>query len=122
MTSRRQISNRFALAVAAGLLLWGGTAAAESGSDAFSAPGFYESQCAFCHGAAGKGDGAAASMLQPKPTSFADASYWDEADRAALAKVILEGKPGTAMVPFSGRVNAEQAAELVDYLRKLAPK
>ncbi len=81
---------------------------------------FYAEQCAFCHGAAGDGNGPAASMVKPPPTSFSRAAYWGTADRGKLADVILNGKPGTAMVPFSSKLDSQQAAEMVEFLETLS--
>jgi high-affinity iron transporter len=77
----------------------------------------YELRCAFCHGAEGKGDGPAGQMLSPPPTNFASAEYWKKADAASLRKTILDGKPGTSMVPFSGSVTAEQVDALIEYMK-----
>jgi mono/diheme cytochrome c family protein len=81
---------------------------------------FYASECAFCHGASGAGDGPASAMLTPRPTSFASAAYWKSADRKALAKVIAEGRGGTAMMPFSSRLSAPQIDALVTHLESFA--
>jgi len=35
----------------------------------------YDQMCASCHGAAGKGDGAAAAALNPKPKDLSDKKY-----------------------------------------------
>lgn len=81
---------------------------------------FYASQCSFCHGATGAGDGPASAMLTPRPTSFASAAYWKSADRKALAKVIAEGRGGTAMMPFSSVLSAPQIEALVTHLESFA--
>jgi high-affinity iron transporter len=88
--------------------------------DATAPAGFYAAECAFCHGAAGAGDGPASAMLTPRPTSFASASYWAAADRKVLAKVIASGRAGTAMMPFASKLSAPQIDALVTYLESFA--
>ncbi len=80
----------------------------------------YEQYCAFCHGEEGAGDGMAAAMLQPQPTDFTKAEYWERADKAALATTILKGKVGTPMVPFADRLDEKQATAMVEFLSGFA--
>ena len=62
----------------------------------------YVKNCATCHGPRGRGDGTAAGALAPKPTDF-----WQERPSLAYAlDVLAGGVPGTAMPPWSDRVNA----------------
>lgn len=75
----------------------------------------YAAECSLCHGERGAGDGMAAAMLQPAPTNFSAPGYWKKADRAALRKVIRDGKAGTAMAPFATKLDAAQ----IDALLKL---
>ena len=56
--------------------------------------------CTSCHGATGKGDGAAAASLEPKPRSFGDAKWQASVTDAHLAKVILEGGPSVKLSPL----------------------
>ncbi len=44
----------------------------------------YSTYCATCHGATGKGDGAAAASLTPRPADFSTAAFWSSRDEAAL--------------------------------------
>ncbi len=80
----------------------------------------YAEQCAFCHGSKGGGDGAASTMLTPRPTSFSRAEYWKSADREKLATAIAKGKPGTGMVPFAGKLSPEEILAMVGYLETFA--
>lgn len=82
----------------------------------------YLSRCAFCHGAEGKGDGIAGDALNPKPTDFTSAEFWEATTAEKLNDAIMDGIPGTAMVPFRKTLTAEQIAALVEYLRTFAPK
>jgi len=113
------MSERAAPRIALGVLMFLLPAAAVAG-DAGAPAAFYAAECAFCHGAAGAGDGPAGAMLTPRPTSFASAAYWKSADRKALAKVIAEGRAGTAMMAFSSKLSAPQIDALVTHLESFA--
>lgn len=55
----------------------------------------FRTRCATCHGLAGKGDGAAAQALNPKPRSFEDAAWQATIDDNHVKTVIVKG--GTAV-------------------------
>jgi high-affinity iron transporter len=104
------------------LLLGIGVATTAVAKDDSTASQLYLSRCAFCHGAEGKGDGIAGDALNPKPTDFTSAEFWEATTAEKLNDAIMDGKPGTAMVPFRKTLTAEQIAALVEYLRTFAPK
>ena len=74
----------------------------------------YTATCAPCHGETGAGDGAAAATLEPKPASFADASFWAEHDDAHVMKVIKEGGASVGKSPLMAPFGAsfENDAEI----------
>jgi mono/diheme cytochrome c family protein len=75
----------------------------------------YVKNCAMCHGRQGRGDGAAAGALAPKPTDFRQ-------ERPSLdyaEDVLAQGVPGTAMPPWRDRLDAEQRRLLARYARSL---
>jgi mono/diheme cytochrome c family protein len=47
--------------------------------------------CSTCHGATGKGDGAAAAALNPKPRDFSSAAWQASVTDDHIEKTILEG-------------------------------
>ncbi len=51
----------------------------------------FQSLCASCHGAAGKGDGVAAAALTPRPRNFSDPQWQKSVTDAQIRKAILEG-------------------------------
>ena len=55
------------------------------------APSDYAAQCAVCHGAAGNGDGPAASSMSPKPANFQDSAFWSTRTDAQIKTVIKSG-------------------------------
>jgi high-affinity iron transporter len=82
----------------------------------------YESHCAFCHGVAGKGDGIAGGALNPPPTDLTTREFWKTRTTDQLRDAIMNGKPGTSMVPFRKTLKPDQVETLVVYLRAFAPK
>ncbi len=87
----------------------------------------YTKQCAACHGAEGRGDGAAAYLLYPKPRDFVAANYrlvstWEGVPTDQdLFNTISRGMPGSAM-PSWGHLPAKQRWALVYYIKSLAEK
>lgn len=94
------------------LLLWATAAAGEAGRG----KQIYETRCAFCHGADGRGDGPAGAALQPPPTNFTDPAYWKGRSDDAVRLMVVAGKPGTAMLPFGQTLKADEIDAVVDYL------
>lgn len=76
--------------------------------------------CASCHGVNGKGDGPAASALNPKPRDFTS-GYWRYGGGVArIVQTISTGSPGTAMAPFPG-IPLEDRFALAHYVRTFNP-
>ncbi len=61
----------------------------------------YASQCAACHGEAGRGDGPAGMQLEPSPTNFLDEERARQRSLYSLYSTITVGVDGTAMPSFS---------------------
>lgn len=60
----------------------------------------FAQRCVTCHGDSGKGDGAGAAALNPKPRSFADAAWQKATTDDKLRKVIVEGGPAAGLSPL----------------------
>jgi len=60
----------------------------------------YDSECSTCHGRQGRGDGPAATMVNPKPASFADKAFMEGQPVDCDFYRISEGVQGTAMRPW----------------------
>ena len=80
----------------------------------------YNQNCGPCHGKAGKGDGAAAAALNPKPSNLADPTFQASSTDAQFAEVIASGK-GT-MPGFGARLDDDAVKALVGYLRSLGSR
>ena len=83
-------------------------------------------RCSSCHGEAGRGDGAAAMVLNPKPRNLSDVAWQGSVEDAALKKVIVEGGAAvglsSAMPPAVDLGSKpEQLDALVRHLRSLKP-
>ena len=74
----------------------------------------YKATCQPCHMA----DGNAAL----KPMNFADGEWKHGTTPQELAKVIANGVPGTAMMPFKTRFSEQEILALAKYVRHFDPK
>lgn len=74
----------------------------------------YEKICQPCHGPEGK---------SPMPTmNLLDGEWKQGSSTAAIAKVIAEGIPGTAMLPNKDKLAKEEILELARLVRSFDPK
>lgn len=88
--------------------------------------------CFTCHGATGKGDGAAAAALNPKPASFADGKFKYDTDGdgktgtdADLMNVLKNGTAkygGAATMPPRPDISGDKAKAVIAYIRSLKGK
>ena len=80
---------------------------------------FIRNGCAVCHGPDGRGDGQIAATLKPPPRDFRDpAAYKNGHSKAAIARTIQKGMPGTSM-PGYGHLSAEEREQMAAYIRSL---
>lgn len=70
----------------------------------------YQMNCAVCHGAEGKGDGAAGAGLNPPPRSLVTGQWTQGGDSISLHKTITNGIPGTSMAAFGHLGNVDRWA------------
>jgi mono/diheme cytochrome c family protein len=69
----------------------------------------YRSKCQQCHLADGN------SPFEP--LNFADGKWMHGSKPEQVAKVITEGAPATAMLPFKAQLTPDQIADLAAYVR-----
>ena len=105
---------RLTVGFALGCFLLAGPAAAQSAGKGRPAEELYKTNCAMCHMA----DGNAAI----KQMNFADGEWKHGTSSKELATVITNGVPGTAMMPFKGRLSEAEILELAKYVRKFDKK
>ncbi len=99
--------------------------------DAAVIKGAYVQHCSACHGASGRGDGAAAAQLYPRPRDFVASPFRfasSSADReeviAGLERTISVGVPRSAMPGYGGVLDESMIAGLARYVldqRSTAP-
>ncbi len=78
----------------------------------------YLESCQNCHGPTGKGDSDMAAYLSPPPANLTAKATQSKTD-VQLRKIILEGRPGTAMTGYEGAFEEAQLADLIAYIRSL---
>lgn len=78
----------------------------------------YSTNCAICHGAEGKGDGAAGAGLNPKPRNLVEGKWKVGGDSIALFKTLQNGIPGGSMASFKHLPKSDRWA-LVQFVRSI---
>lgn len=101
-------------AVRALAFVMGGVVAGAAGAAPIKADVLYHEYCSVCHGDRGDGNSRAMKSLNPPPRDLTKAG--SSLPREYILHVITEGKPGTAMVGYKSRLNAEQLSALADYV------
>lgn len=76
--------------------------------DLTAAAAQFQANCAACHGPEGRGDGPAATNLDPKPTDFHDAARQRQRSLYGLYNTITLGVDGTSMASFSQLSDSER--------------
>lgn len=79
----------------------------------------YQSYCASCHGATGKGDGAAAGTLQPRPIDFTNYDRAKLRTIDGLYNTIANGVAGTSMQGYSEQLDEDQMWSLAFYTSQM---
>lgn len=103
--------------------LWVAFAPAASAGDPGKGKELYAKSCAGCHGPEGKGDGAAASAMNPKPTNLADKAAMTKIDDATMTKIIAKGGAANGkspLMPAFGQLKDQEVKDLVAYIRSVA--
>ncbi len=78
----------------------GGSTAQASSAVTAEAKSLFDTRCASCHGTGGKGDGAAAAALNPKPRDYTDAAWQASVTDEQIAKTIVEGGAAVGKSPL----------------------
>jgi mono/diheme cytochrome c family protein len=83
----------------------------------------FKKYCAFCHGAAAKGDGPLAPKGMTTPPDLTD-EKWDRGSTdGEIFAVIMKGAgPKFEMKGLDGKISDREASQIVHFLRSLGPK
>lgn len=87
--------------------------------------GIFQTQCASCHGLAGRGDGPAGALLTPPPADISEFSRLADVSPLDYYRRITIGVAGTAMPAFESRLSADDrwaAAVYATLLRLPVPR
>lgn len=77
----------------------------------------FDTTCAMCHGASGKGDGQAAAALNPKPRDYTDKAWQASVTDEDLHKIILLGGQAVGKSPtMPGQPQLTDKPAVVDEL------
>ena len=77
----------------------------------------FAANCSSCHGTDGKGDGPAASGLNPPPRDYTSSEGWKNGRKISdIFKTLQEGIPGSGMASYS-YLNPEDKFALAEYIR-----
>ena len=60
----------------------------------------FQTNCVVCHGEKGKGDGAAAAALNPKPRNYTDTAFMTKEPKSRMFNVISEGGKKNGLSPL----------------------
>lgn len=91
--------------------------------DAAKGQAKYKEMCVACHGELGKGDGAAAVALNPKPANFSDAAHAATVTDEYIYNMIKEGGAANGKSPlmasWKGALNETQLMDVAAFVRSL---
>jgi len=101
-----------------------GTTLVAHAADAEQGKKLYGQFCATCHGQSGKGDGAAAAALNPKPRDHTDKEYMSKLSDDDMLKVIKNGGASVGksplMPPWGASLKDDQIQDIIAYVRTLS--
>jgi len=106
------------------LMLVPGFGLAQTKGDAKAGKAMYDANCVGCHGATGKGDGAAAAALNPKPQDHTDGKAMNALTDKYLFDIIRQGGKAVQKAPIMPAANKkltdQDISDMVAYIRSLA--
>lgn len=89
----------------------------------------YDAHCVECHGRDGKGDGAAAATLSPRPRDFTSGRYKIRSTETGslptdedLARSIRKGLPGSSMPDWEGILSEQEIRDVAAHIKTLSPR
>ncbi len=120
-----------ALLVVLGFQTFSSPTAAQTAPPAAAARGkaVYDQRCVECHGATGKGDGAAAHLMTPQPRDFTAGKYKIRTTESGsvptdedLMRSIRLGLPGSAMPAWQRLLSDDDIRAVTTYIKSFSPR
>lgn len=78
----------------------------------------YRQHCVACHGEKGDSQTPLGQSLSPHPRDFTNGRAMRQMSDGEMSEAIARGRPGTAMAPWRGVLNAEDIRRVVLYIRR----
>jgi len=89
----------------------------------------YETHCAQCHGADGKGEGVGSALLNPRPRNFTTGMFKFRSTESGslptdedLMAAINNGLHGTSMPDWAPFIKGDSLKQVVDYVKAFSPR
>lgn len=79
----------------------------------------FQTNCAMCHGAEGKGDGAAGAGLNPKPRNLVEGKWKKGGTSLGLFDVLQNGIAGGSMASWKASIKKNDRWALVAFIRSI---
>jgi mono/diheme cytochrome c family protein len=118
------MKSRFFVSLGLVISLAPGLGFAQTKGDAKAGKTKYDANCVGCHGATGKGDGAAAAALNPKPQDHTDGKIMNALSDKYLFDIIKDGGAAMKKAPFmpasNKKLSDQEISDVVAYIRSLA--
>lgn len=77
----------------------------------------YLENCSICHGDNGDGNTRVKGSLRPPPRNFTTVNAALELSRERMINSVVNGRPGTGMMPHKDRLSMAEIEAVVDYIR-----
>ena len=77
----------------------------------------YQEHCQVCHGENGDGKTFVANVLQPPPRNFKNPLIIDSLKQDQMTYSVMNGRPGTGMMPWKFNLRANEIDAVVHYIR-----
>jgi len=77
----------------------------------------YLENCSICHGDSGDGDTRVKGSLRPPPRNFTTVNAALELTRERMLNSVINGRPGTGMMPHKDRLSMAEIEAVVDFIR-----
>jgi mono/diheme cytochrome c family protein len=74
--------------------------------------------CKACHGNKGDGKTFAANVLNPPPKNFTLEKSKQQLTEERMIRSVVDGKKGTAMMPWKSQLTVQEIQAVVQYIRK----